>query len=85
MESVGFITNHHGVAGVVSTVEFHDVIDAVTQKIGRFAFSFITPLGADNDQGRHERTSVLRRKRPSQSTSPGRLGPQNGAVAPIGA
>ena len=44
------------VAGVVATVELHDVADSSTEQVGRLAFALVAPLGADDHDRGHVRT-----------------------------
>ena len=53
VQRVFLIADNDGVAGVITTVELDDVVDAAGEQIGGLTFSFIAPLGADDNDGRH--------------------------------
>ena len=53
VQRVLLVADDDGVAGVVAAVELDDVVDATGEQVGGLALSFIAPLGADDDSGRH--------------------------------
>ena len=53
VQRVLLVADDDGVAGVVAAVELDDVVDAPGEQVGGLALSFIAPLGADDDSGRH--------------------------------
>jgi hypothetical protein len=54
VQSVFFVADNHGVAGVVATVELDYIVNVLCQKVGSFAFTLVTPLGADNHNCRND-------------------------------
>lgn len=53
LEFVFFTADDDGVAGVVTTVGFDDVVDEPAEDVCGFAFSFVAPLGTDDDDCGH--------------------------------
>ena len=43
------VADHHGVAGVVSSLEAHHPRATLAQEIDDFTLAFVTPLSADDD------------------------------------
>ncbi|CAB4536574.1 unannotated protein [freshwater metagenome] len=53
VQRILFITNNDRVAGVVSAVEFDDVVDASRDEVGCLTLTFVTPLGSNDDYCGH--------------------------------
>ena len=47
------VGEHDGVPGVVAALVAHDPLDLLTEDVGGLALALVTPLGADEDDGRH--------------------------------
>ena len=45
--------DHHGVSGIVAALEADDHVHFISQNVNDFSFSFITPLGSDDDISSH--------------------------------
>jgi hypothetical protein len=43
----GFAVDHHGVTGIVSTLEPDHIVRMLAEQVHDFAFAFIPPLGPD--------------------------------------
>src|SRR5690606_347115 len=53
VEGVLLVADDDGVSRIVAAVELDDVVDATAEKVGGFAFTFVAPLGADEDNCGH--------------------------------
>lgn len=49
MESIFMSISNNGVASVGTSVEASAQVEIFSQNVDKFAFAFITPLGAQND------------------------------------
>ena len=54
VEGILLIANNDGVAGVVSAVELHNVIDTFSKKVGSFTLTFVAPLGTNQNDCWHD-------------------------------
>jgi hypothetical protein len=59
VQRVLLVADDDGVASVVATVELDDVVDAVAEEVGGLAFTFVAPLGADEHDCGHARSSQI--------------------------
>ena len=48
------VRQHDGVAGVVAALVTHHPLGTAAEQVGRLALAFVTPLGADQDDRRHD-------------------------------
>ena len=53
MEGEGLPVDDDGVPGVVPAVELDDVVDVLTELVGRLALPLVSPLCPDDDDGWH--------------------------------
>ena len=53
MEGELLITNNYGVTRVVAALIADDVINTTSKEIGSFSFTFVSPLGAEQNDRRH--------------------------------
>ncbi len=60
MEDGLLVAHHHRVAGVVAALIAYDDIGVLGQYVDDFTFSFIAPLGTDNNDSRHDWASHAR-------------------------
>src|SRR5262249_6722794 len=60
VQRVALVADDHGVPGVVPALVADHVVDLVTEQVGGLALAFVTPLGADEHDGRHRATPSLR-------------------------
>src|SRR5690625_1243048 len=58
VKSVFLIPDHDGVAGVITAIELHHVIDTSTEGVGRFTFTLIAPLGSNKHYGWHRAKTI---------------------------
>jgi hypothetical protein len=49
VENEFFTVENNGVAGVIAALVPNNGVRLLTEKVNNFPFSFIAPLGADND------------------------------------
>src|SRR5262249_15022324 len=75
-ELVGFAVDDEGMAGIVPALEAHDDVGLFRQPVDDLALSFVAPLGADDDNVGHSRTS------PSQTHSYEHDLPESRATSP---
>ncbi len=61
MQRILFVTDDHGVAGVVATIELDYVIDVLGEQVSRLALAFVAPLCANNHYRRHTSPSSRHR------------------------
>ena len=57
VQRIRFVAHHHRVACVVAAVEPGNIIHLGANQIGGFAFAFVAPLGADQYDSGHVRSS----------------------------
>ncbi len=73
-ELVGLAVDDERVAGIVAALEADDDVGLLRQPVDDLAFSFVAPLGADDNNIGHGRCGFLREIRTSDATrSPGVL------------
>jgi hypothetical protein len=57
VQSVGVLADDDGVPCVVAAVELDDVVDGATELVGGLALALVAPLGADEHECGHDRSS----------------------------
>ena len=60
MQRVALVADDHGMPGVVAALVADHIVHLVTEQVGGLALAFVTPLGADEHDGRHRATPSLR-------------------------
>jgi hypothetical protein len=58
VQGVLFVTDDDRVTSVVSTVELDDVVDPTRDEVRRLAFTFVAPLGTNDNDGGHDGSFV---------------------------
>ena len=60
MQHIAFRTDFDGMAGIVSALEADDHIHISGQHIDKFTFTFISPLGPNQNINRHNTPSYIK-------------------------
>ena len=59
MEDIFFTSNDDGVTGIVAALAADDDIGFIREEVDNFSFSFIAPLGADENRVWHKMSVLL--------------------------
>jgi hypothetical protein len=82
MQRVLLFADHDGVPGVIAALVPDDILHAVPEQVSRLALTLVTPLGADQHDGRHVLCAFHTTKAPGSASAAGALATKGYPKAP---